>query len=249
MKIQKLFLFLGLIVFLFGSCTKSELNNESSKSKPLAFCNQFDSIGISHNIGLKYAMSHMSKSTSTVSLQDTYASVVEGLEAAGISGIWPTCYFVETVWSPIDHNIVIDSNYSIAVCATQLYGNGTINSVQLDLFLQLNNIVAQNFGLPSYATCIAAFESNLNANASLTSSQKNLLLIGSSVAKYSGAYWASQMSSLKSTQYKWWQWGLIIGADVGGAIAGSSGGPAGSIGASACCSAMAMAVCSEDGGK
>lgn len=210
----------------------------------MTFINPFDSIGISHNISLKYAMSHKSKSTSTCSLPDTYALVIEGLETAGISGNWPSYIFVESVWTPIGYNIVIDSNYSIAICALQLYQQGTINSAQLDWLNQLNGIVSQNFGLSTYASSIIAFESNLNSNTTITNAQKEIILLASSVAKYSGEYWAGQMGNLKSTQYKWWQWGLIIGADVGGALAGSVGGAIGAISASASCSAMAMGICS-----
>jgi len=235
-------LILGIVIIAMNSCNKADnVGNEDNRVLKVGTF-PYDSLGIAHNLALRYALNENLLEESS---QTMYGEMTDELERNGIFENWPSFSFVDSVWSPIENHIISDSSYSIAVCAYDLYSQGKINSIQLRWFVELDSIVNSNFGSASYSTSIGTFESNLHATSRLTTSQKDIILIASSIAKYSGEFWAEYESSLKSVQYKWWQWGFIVGADVAGGIGGAPGGVGGIIGGAACCSALAMAIFSE----
>ena len=229
-----------LVIIALHSCKKYEnqkyIPNPNLKTD---YVNPYDSIGIVHNVGLDYVLSNNLLSETP---SDMYEDMLRGIEDPGIIYNWPTFSTVESIWSPIESSILNDSTYSLTICAQNLYNSGSINMSQLYWFMKLDTIVSQKFGLANYTSFIVAFDNDVHSTTNLTNSQKAIIYIGSSIAKHSGEFWAEYASQLKSTQYKWWQWGGIIGADIGGGILGAGGGPGGSIGAGACCSALAMAV-------
>jgi hypothetical protein len=241
-KLNLAIAFILLIALI--SCNKNEnigdLDNTKLKTD---YVNPYDSIGIIHNIGLEYVLSNNLLAENP---SDMYEDMLKGIEDQGIIKKWPTFNVVDSIWSPIESSIISNSTYSLAICAQNLYNNGQINANQLNWFLKLDTIVSQKFGLLTYTSSIVAFDNDLHATTNLTNSQKTIIYIGSAIAKHSGEFWADYASQLKSTQYKWWQWGGIIGADIAGGIMGGGGGPGGSIGVGACCSALAMEVFSAD---
>jgi hypothetical protein len=207
--------------------------------------NPADSAGYIHNLAVDYAVINVS---TELDAQVGYDSVFSYLQnywgssfnADSIKNLIPVTYMESEFSSggPSNYHNYIDSL------------TGYSSTVKSDLN-DLVDIMEDTINLPStipYDTIkanIVAWETSVQNDGSLSSTDKDLLYRTGSIARFSLFYWHikadDEWNSLTLTQKshttrkrKWWQWVIIGVVDAGGVVAGFiSHNPTGGISAGA----------------
>lgn len=117
------------------------------------------------------------------------------------------------------------------------YGNTYVQQMfgALTQYLNTDSITSANYNL--FANKLISIETSIKNDTRISSYEKQVLLSGASVGRYSAAYWGNQFQGGSSAVVvspmlfqKWKRWLRVVMSDIGGAIVGISGGPWGIIG-------------------
>ena len=189
--------------------------------------NPDDSIGSRHNQALSSIMPEVSSTT-------TDSEVVQ----LTINYLVPYGYDTTEIWMEYDisDSLGLFGYSAIDSLAYKMYANGEISSTaesyMLDLSSLLNNVIGNNDPIDSiydvFANEAIYYENEINSDNSLSSDEKEMLLSGYAIARYSAAFWGNYLNNnsggISSPQFqlsffgKFWK--KIIGADGAGSVVG-----------------------------
>lgn len=238
MKLKAPILCLGVLLGLVSSCQKEEVRvaqpQATAQQGPAAIrlgCtpenkeNRLDSVGLYHNLGVEYVEAHAQENSfsEVVRLANEYSAETFQKSIPNVGELLPSEDKVR--------NLLSDSTSFFAKTIERLEYSDACKK-QL---LQLNDIVRRNVAANASDYCtlknaIMKFEAQAVDNRELSEKEQELVLRSAAVARYSAYHWmglyGGEERAAKSpalAQKKFWEWCVVIGADIAGEFGGGPG--------------------------
>ena len=205
--------------------------------------NPYDYLGNQHNNGVSNIIPTINFSSnnldSVVLVKVKYYVVSIGYNADSMQNFYSRA--VQTGYFPFSHLQELDSlgNTLYANGLLSSYGNGYVQQIYnyANQYLNTDTITVTKYN--SFANSLVALEATIKNDGRISSWEKQVVLSGCSIGRYSASYWGNYFNGngggtppavrpLLLQKLK--RWLKVVISDMAGGIVGISGGPVGIVG-------------------
>ena len=199
--------------------------------------NPDDYVGSEHNQGVSSVFPNINPSSNNLD-SEILVKVVSYLSSIGYNADSIQNYYnqeVQMEYLPFSHLQELDSlgNTLYANGSLSSYGNSYVQQIYNYSYQYLNTDTITTYKYNSFANNLISLETTIKNDSRISSWEKDVLLSGCSIGRYSGAYWGNYINEpgpmvqnsihplfLKRLK----NWLRFVIADVGGAIVAVSSG-------------------------